>query len=57
MSNGAAIGALLEVRPAVRDALDGGLGVVALESTIISHGLPWPRNYELALDAERLVRE
>lgn len=38
-------------------ALETGAPVVALESTIISHGLPRPRNHEVALELEALVRE
>ncbi|GAA2070950.1 pseudouridine-5'-phosphate glycosidase [Actinomadura alba] len=41
----------------VRDALERGLPVVALESTIIAHGLPRPRNLEVAGELERLVRD
>jgi pseudouridine-5'-phosphate glycosidase len=41
----------------VRDALADGAGVVALESTIIAHGLPRPRNLEVARDLEAQVRE
>lgn len=41
----------------VRDALDAGAPVVALESTIISHGFPYPANVECALEAERVCRE
>jgi pseudouridylate synthase len=41
----------------VRDALAHGTPVVALESTIISHGLPQPRNLEVARELERLVRD
>src|ERR671914_1793668 len=40
----------------VRDALAGRAPVVALESTIISHGLPRPRNLAVAEELERLVR-
>ncbi|MCC9308857.1 pseudouridine-5'-phosphate glycosidase [Kitasatospora sp. RB6PN24] len=40
----------------VRDALDRGAPVVALESTIIAHGLPRPRNREVAGELEELVR-
>lgn len=39
----------------VREALDSGRPVVALESTILTHGLPRPKNLEVALDAERLL--
>jgi len=48
---------LLTFNPAVRSALDDGAPVVALESTVIAHGLPWPHNWELARDMERVVRE
>lgn len=44
------------VAPEVADALDGGRAVVALESTIISHGLPRPRNLEVARQIEGVVR-
>ncbi len=37
-------------------ALDRGRPVVALESTVITHGLPYPANLELALDMERVIR-
>ena len=40
----------------VADALASGVPVVALESTIISHGLPQPRNLEVAIELEDLVR-
>jgi pseudouridine-5'-phosphate glycosidase len=47
------------VRPSeeVAAALAAGRPVVALESTIIAHGLPWPQNLESARDLERAVRE
>ena len=47
----------LEVSPEVADAIKSGKGVVALESTIISHGMPYPKNVETALEVERIVRE
>lgn len=47
----------LAISPAVRDAVDAGLPVLALESTIFTHGLPRPRNLEVALRAEERVRE
>lgn len=49
--------ALLRVQPEVADALASGLPVVALESTIISHGMPYPRNIETALRVEQAVRD
>jgi pseudouridine-5'-phosphate glycosidase len=48
---------LLRVADEVRDALDRGAPVVALESTIISHGMPYPRNVETARRVERTVRD
>lgn len=47
----------LEINPEVKKALDEGKAVVALESTIISHGMPYPRNVETALNVEKIVRE
>ncbi|SFH34498.1 pseudouridine-5'-phosphate glycosidase [Palleronia marisminoris] len=40
----------------VRAALDAGAPVVALESTIITHGMPWPRNFETARQVEDEIR-
>jgi pseudouridine-5'-phosphate glycosidase len=48
--------AVLRPSDEVADALAGGRPVVALESTIISHGLPRPRNLEVALELEGIVR-
>ena len=47
----------LDVAPAVREALAANRPVVALESTIICHGMPFPRNAETALSVEAAVRE
>ncbi len=47
----------LEVSREVKEALDSGKAVVALESTIISHGMPYPQNVETALKVEELIRE
>ena len=44
------------MHPDVRAALDRGGPVVALESTIISHGMPFPQNVEMATEVEQLVR-
>ena len=41
----------------VANALQKGLPVVALESTIISHGMPYPQNLETAKSVESIVRE
>jgi pseudouridine-5'-phosphate glycosidase len=47
----------LNIHPEVAAALDNGVPVVALESTIISHGMPYPQNVETALAVERVVRD
>jgi pseudouridylate synthase len=47
----------LELNPLVLSALNEGKPVVALESTIISHGMPYPQNVETALMVEAKVRE
>ena len=47
----------LDVNPEVKEALEKGLPVVALESTIISHGMPYPKNVETALSVEKIIRE
>ena len=47
----------LDINPEVAQALAEGKPVVALESTIISHGMPYPQNVETALNVERIIRE
>jgi pseudouridine-5'-phosphate glycosidase len=47
----------LEISPSVNEALQSGQPVVALESTIISHGMPYPENVETALLVEKTVRD
>ncbi len=47
----------LKLSAAVSAALSGARPVVALESTIISHGMPYPRNVEMAVEVEAIVRE
>ena len=47
----------LDVAPEVAEALKAGKPVVALESTIISHGMPYPQNVETALQVEKIIRE
>ncbi|HET8602205.1 MAG TPA: pseudouridine-5'-phosphate glycosidase [Segeticoccus sp.] len=47
----------LEVTAEVRSALQSGRPVVALESTIISHGMPYPQNVETARGVEQLLRD
>lgn len=46
----------LEIHPEVREALAEGKPVVALESTIISHGMPYPKNLETAIQVEEIIR-
>ena len=47
----------LDVAPEVQEAIKAGKPVVALESTIISHGMPYPQNVETALHVEKIIRE
>lgn len=47
----------LDMTPEVREAIEKGKPVVALESTIISHGMPYPQNVETARRVEAIVRE
>ena len=47
----------LDISAEVQEALAAGKPVVALESTIISHGMPYPQNVETALNVERIIRE
>ena len=47
----------LDIAPEVREALEAGRPVVALESTIISHGMPYPKNVETALLVEDTIRK
>lgn len=47
----------LEIKPEVREALANGKAVVALESTIIAHGMPYPKNVETALAVEEVIRK
>ena len=48
---------LLSIHPELDEALASGKPVVALESTIISHGMPYPKNVETALAVEELIRK
>lgn len=48
---------MLAVAPEVREALAQGRPVVALESTIISHGMPYPANVGMAREVEQIVRD
>ncbi len=47
----------LDVKQEVKEAIESGKPVVALESTIISHGMPYPQNVETALKVEQIIRE
>ncbi len=47
----------LDMTPEVREAIERGKPVVALESTIISHGMPYPQNVETARRVEAIIRE
>ncbi len=47
----------LDVSPEVQQALADGKPVVALESTIISHGMPYPKNVETAMLVEKTIRD
>ena len=54
---GAALEGEIVLSDEVRDALQANRAVVALESTIISHGMSFPQNMNTALEVERIVRE
>ena len=47
----------VDINPEVQDALENSKPVVALESTIITHGMPWPENKQVALRIEKSVRD
>ncbi len=47
----------LDVAPEVAEAIKNNKPVVALESTIISHGMPYPQNVETALNVEKVIRD
>ena len=51
------INRFLDVKPEVAQAITEGKPVVALESTIISHGMPYPQNVETALKVEKIIRD
>jgi pseudouridylate synthase len=50
-----ALNPFMDVAPAVQDALVAGKPVVALESTIITHGMPYPDNSRMAADVEAII--
>ncbi|GGX56240.1 pseudouridine-5'-phosphate glycosidase [Saccharospirillum salsuginis] len=47
----------LDIHPEVAEALADNRPVVALESTIISHGMPWPDNFDMARQVEQIIRD
>ena len=47
----------LQIHPAIQEALQNNQPIVALESTIISHGMPYPKNVETALAVENIIKE
>ena len=47
----------MKINPEVLEALKNNKPVVALESTIISHGMPYPKNVETALRVEKMIRD
>ena len=47
----------IKINPKVQEALDNNQPVVALESTIISHGMPYPDNIEMAKEVENIIKE
>ncbi len=48
---------LIKISNEVQEALKNNKPVIALESTIISHGMPYPKNVQTALEVERIIRE
>ena len=47
----------LHIHPEVQKALSSNQPIVSLESTIISHGMPYPRNLEVAIQLENIIRQ
>ena len=47
----------LEISEEIRSALEENKPIVALESTIISHGMPYPQNYDTAIKVEEIIRQ
>ena len=47
----------MRINPVVLEALKNNKPVVALETTIVSHGMPYPKNVETALNVEKVIRE
>jgi len=51
------LSSLVHINPEVRSAISNGLPVVALESTIITHGMPFPCNLETAQSVQSIIRQ
>ena len=49
--------AYMDVTPEIEEAVRTGKPVVALESTILSHGMPYPENLSFAREVEKIIRE
>ena len=49
--------AYLDIQPEIKAAVEAGKPVVALESTILSHGMPYPENLEFAAQVEKIIRD
>ena len=47
---------MLKINPEIKKAIENGEPVVALESTIISHGMPYPKNVQTALLVEKTIK-
>ncbi len=47
----------LSITPEIQNALDNNLPIVALESTILSHGMPYPDNLSFAYEVEKIIRD
>lgn len=48
---------ITDINPQVESALKSNAPIVALESTIVTHGMPYPQNLETALSVEAIVRK
>ena len=48
---------LIKISEEVKNALKNNIPVIALESTIISHGMPYPKNVQTALNVEKIIRD
>jgi len=48
---------MLQIAPHVKEAIETLKPVVALESTIITHGMPYPANLHTALEVEQVIKE